>query len=77
MSVHYTQNDLATDRGIRALYRRIAEAAKLVCPEEDPRKLWQLSQSRACQRQAIGRAVAQIGNPRLTALYARMPVSHG
>ncbi len=75
--VYYTANDLATDRGIRALYSRIAEAAKMVCPEADPRKLWQLSQSKACQRQAIARAVTKIANPRLTALYAHMPVSHG
>lgn len=68
--VQYRSSDLTTDRGVRALYWRIVFAARLVCPPEDPRKLWQLVQSKECQRQAIARAVAKIGNPRLAALYA-------
>lgn len=76
-TVYYKLHDLATDRGIRDLYWRIADAAKVVCPPEDPRNLRQFVQSRQCQRQAIGRAVAKIGNPRLAGMYAHLLESDG
>ncbi|HZT03742.1 MAG TPA: UrcA family protein [Steroidobacteraceae bacterium] len=76
-TVYYRLHDLATDRGARALYWRIVDAAKLVCPPEDPRKLWLLAQSSECQRQAIARTIAKIGSPRLAALYAHMRAQHG
>ena len=76
-TVYYKLHDLATDRGVRALYWRIADAAKMVCPPEEPRNLWQLVQSRDCQRQAIRHAVAKIGNPRLASMYAQMLAPHG
>jgi len=69
-TVYYQSSDLAADQEARGLYRRIAEAAAMVCPPEDSRSRDETSASRACQRQAIARAVADIGNARLTAIFA-------
>ena len=60
--------DLATEQGVRSLYRRIAWAAREVCPDYDPFDRFEANQpsrSQACQQRAISDAVRQIGNPRL------------
>ena len=69
-TVYYTRSELATDQGTRALYGRIEAAAAMACPPEDSERPYETATSRECQRQAIARAVAEIGSARLTALFA-------
>jgi UrcA family protein len=67
--VRYADLDITTRQGARALYRRIAVAAQHVCPDADIRDLDRSSQIRACQQQAIARAVQAVSSPLLAALY--------
>jgi UrcA family protein len=67
--VQYAPATLDTDAGIRSLYHRIVKAAEEVCPT--------ISGSRfvtpgvaECRAEAVARAVRQIDNPHLAALYA-------
>lgn len=76
-NVYFEAHDLATDRGTRALYRRIVNAAVEVCPGSDSPFLGTLRKSMACQRNAIAQAVAQIGSTRLAALDAREVARRG
>ena len=69
-NVYYDSRDLATERGTRALYRRIVSAARDVCPGYDSLDANAVAASQACQRSAIARAIGQIGNTRLAALDA-------
>lgn len=68
-AVHYTFEELATDAGTRAVYARIKRAAAAVCPSYDPLDLDMAAYSKECQRQAMARAVSQIGDARLAAEY--------
>ena len=68
--VRYADLDITTQQGANALYRRIAAAAQRVCPDADIRDLDLSSQIRACQKQAIARAVQAISSPLLAALSA-------
>jgi UrcA family protein len=63
--VRYADLDLATDHGVRVLYARIAQAASTVCPEVPESDLHALAPSRACQQQAIARAVRAVNSPLL------------
>jgi UrcA family protein len=67
--VRYSAASLATDGGVQQLYRRILYAAKQVCPEESL-DLTAHSLTATCRAQAVARAIQQIGNTRLAALYA-------
>jgi UrcA family protein len=69
-TVYYKPSELTTDQGTRALYGRIEAAAAMACPPEDSERPYETATSRECQRQAIARAVAEIGSARLTALFA-------
>jgi UrcA family protein len=68
--VQYTEQSLATDAGVDQLYRRIAAAAAKVCPDAPIRDLGALQQVNHCRNAAIARAIRQIDNSRLAALYA-------
>ena len=69
--VKYSEQSLATDDGAYALYRRITNAAKQVCPADDnTRDLKRQSLIKECRNQAIARAIRQIDNSRLAALHA-------
>ena len=70
-TLYYSLHDLASDRGSRALYARLVTAAQSVCPGWDSRDLGEVAASRVCQRDAIARAIGQIGNARLAAVHAR------
>lgn len=76
-TIYYSFRDLATDRSTRALYERIVSAARTVCPAYDSRDLGAYADSRECQRQAVARAVRQIGNGRLAAVYSHKLARHG
>jgi UrcA family protein len=68
-TVQYSFDELATDAGTRAVYARIKRAAAAVCPSYDPLDLEMADASKLCQRQAMARAVGEIGNARLAAVY--------
>ena len=68
--VRYGDLNLASEQGARALYQRIAWAAKQVCPERESRDLESLSRSRTCQKDAIERAVQSVHSDSLAAIYA-------
>jgi len=76
-SVSYNLLDLSTDNGTRTLYARIKSAARAVCPTYDSRDLAAFAESRQCQREAVARAITQIGNARLAAVHARATTRHG
>lgn len=67
LQVRYGDLDLATSAGVAALYRRIAAAAQEVCPRAEPAEIERYRASRACQAQAIERAVHEVHNPHLAA----------
>lgn len=69
-TLYYKPSELATEEGSRALYQRIAEAAAMVCPPEDSQRPDEVTVSRECQREAIARTVAKIGDARLAAIFA-------
>lgn len=71
LAVEYSDLDLATAKGVQALHRRLTTAAKRVCPRTDVvvNALDRVA-ARECQRQALDRAVNEIGNPDLAALHA-------
>jgi len=68
--VHYSPQSLATDEGVKVLYRRIVAAAKEVCPESPTRNFAQQARVEQCRSEAIVRAVQQVDNSRLAALHA-------
>ena len=70
-NVYFTAHDLASEQGIRALYRRIVAAAEEVCPGSDSLYPDVVNKSKECQRAAIARAIGQIGSARLAALDAQ------
>jgi UrcA family protein len=76
-SVYYTQSDLATERGTRALYRRLERAAQEVCPVGASPFPSAASSSKECQRQAIARAIGEIGSARLAAIDAQVLARRG
>jgi UrcA family protein len=68
--VKYSEQSLATDDGVYALYHRIKNAAKQVCPAEETRDLKRQSLIQECRNQAVARAIRQVNNSRLAALHA-------
>jgi UrcA family protein len=67
--VRYNAESLATESGARALYSRLVRAAEQVCPAS-PGGPFLNSAVLHCREQSIARAVMQIDNPRLAAVYA-------
>jgi UrcA family protein len=76
ITVRYYDLNLATSAGVEALYRRIASAARAVCPDEHSRELSVVAASERCQAEAVEQAVRQVNNPRLAVVHASR-VSHG
>jgi UrcA family protein len=70
ITVKYADLNLATDVGAHELYSRIAIAARAVCPDANIRDLGAFSSSKMCQSEAIARAVQDVRNPRLAAVYS-------
>jgi UrcA family protein len=69
VAVRYGDLDLSRDEGVRALYGRLRAAAANVCGPRTYRDLATLRLWRECRDETLGRAVGQIGNPRLAALH--------
>jgi UrcA family protein len=71
VAVKYGDLDLATDAGAAALYRRIADAARDVCPGYYvSRDLQYRRNVTACRDDAVARAIQSVGSPRLAAIQA-------
>jgi UrcA family protein len=70
--VSYADLNLPTDAGARTLLGRIQGAAKNVCaPQPAPPDLNQQDDYKTCLRDARDGAVAELGNPRVSTLYAQ------
>jgi UrcA family protein len=67
--VRYSAETLATDSGARKLYEQLVHAAAEVCPADSSSRLVS-PVTLQCREQSIARAVHDIGNPRLAAVYA-------
>jgi UrcA family protein len=73
LEVSYTDLDIATEQGARALYRRISTAARQVCPQGEGSIIPKLNDiSRTCIRDAIARAVHEVNSPRLAEVEATL-----
>jgi UrcA family protein len=68
--VHYSSETLATEAGVHSLYHRLVQASRQVCPDPSIRDLGADAKVRQCRDQAIARAIREINNPQLAALYA-------
>ena len=68
--VKYSDQSLATDKGVNELYRRIVRAAEKVCPDASMKNLSAQAKAEECRDQAVAKAVRQIDNSQLVALYA-------
>ncbi len=71
LHVKYADLNLNTTAGANVLYRRIGAAAKQVCGDPDRRDLARTTQATACTARAVAEAVAKVGAPALTRVYAR------
>jgi UrcA family protein len=76
-TVSFSLGDFSTRQGTSAVYRRIVSAARTVCPGYDSPDLAAVADSRECQRQAVARAIGQIGNARLAAVHAHAVARRG
>jgi UrcA family protein len=71
--VRYGELNLQSDEAIVILYKRIAAAADYVCsPEVNRSNLSMIGKWLDCHRSAISRAVADVGEPRLTHYVAQI-----
>jgi UrcA family protein len=68
--VKYGDLNLASDAGVNALYHRITYAARQACPDPSINDLIFRQRVVECRQQAVARAIHQIDNSRLAALYA-------
>jgi UrcA family protein len=68
--VRYSDLNLATDSGTRALYRRLTQAAEQVCPAEPSNTHMKNERTEKCRQEALSAAVSKIHNQRLAALHA-------
>lgn len=67
--VRFTPETLDTDHGARVLYTRIVHAAEQVCPADLSGSRFVNPAVRHCRDQAVARAVHDINNSRLAAVY--------
>jgi UrcA family protein len=65
-NVRFPDLDLSKVNGAAALYRRLRQAAAIVCSPLESASLQMATQYRACVDQAIDGAVASVGSPMLS-----------
>ena len=65
VTVRYDAQSLETETGARAIYEKIASAARRVCVENSPHDLQAFHEAYLCRQAVIARAVEQIHHPRL------------
>lgn len=72
-AVNYADLNLATQRGVETLYRRIARAAENVCGVENGRRsIDQTMNARRCRDNAVKTAIEAVDRPELSAHYASL-----
>ena len=76
VQVRYDDLNLATSAGASVLYRRIASAARQVCPDVYSHDLGVVAAGERCQSEAIAKAVRELNSPQLAMVHAAH-VSHG
>jgi UrcA family protein len=76
VTVRYDDLNLATSAGVDALYHRISNAARAVCPDAHSRDLAIVAASERCQANAVDQAVREVNNPHLALVHAAR-ASHG
>jgi UrcA family protein len=69
LKVKYDPQSLTTEQGARQLYQRLRNAASEVCPDASGEGRLFPEAVLECRKQALARAVMQINNPRLVAVY--------
>jgi UrcA family protein len=68
--VDYSDLNLASARGQRALLRRLDAAARRVCQAPSGRaRLDEMRAARHCVQDSLRRAVGEVGHPEVTALF--------
>jgi UrcA family protein len=75
VKLSYSDLDLGTDSGVEALYQRLREAARYACNPSDTIDGRSQVSFEVCKVEALERAVAHIGNARLTARFERKKVA--
>jgi UrcA family protein len=70
LKVQYSADALDSDHGARVLYSRLVHAAEQVCPAEFIGSRLVSESVQHCRDQAVARAVHQINNSRLAAVYS-------
>jgi UrcA family protein len=70
LKVRYKADALETDRGAQVLYTRLVHAAEQVCPAEFTGSRLVSESVQRCRDQAVARAVREINNSRLAAVYS-------
>jgi len=70
LAVKYDAQSLATESGARTLYRHLVAASRQVCPMDTGRNLRLSAFIRSCQEESVARAINQINDPKLAAVYA-------
>jgi len=76
VSVRYDDLNLDTVTGARTLYSRILAAAQVVCGSPDIGNFPAFVAARNCQKEAVARAVHEVHNEKLSAIYLP-PFSRG
>ena len=69
VAVRYSPQDVATQDGARALYRRLVKAAADVCPADTSSQPFISEAVRECREQSVARAVFKVNSPSLVAVY--------
>jgi len=68
--VKYADQDLTTQKGLNELYHKLVRASRQVCPDMSTLDLSRERKVLECRDQAVARAIRQINNPQLAAMYA-------
>jgi UrcA family protein len=68
-TVRYSDLNLDTQAGAKALYQRIRYAAEQVCGNPDWRERLESAAVKACMARAISTSVHSVNNARLTSVY--------
>jgi UrcA family protein len=69
VTVRYSDLNLGTQAGAKALYSRIRYAAEEVCGNPDWRQRFESAAVKACIDRAISTSVHSVNNSRLTSVY--------
>jgi UrcA family protein len=69
VTVQYDPQNVSTQQGAKALYRRLVRAAADVCPVNSSSAPFISDSVRECREQSVARAVFKINNPSLVAVY--------